>query len=433
MKQVGRVASVVAVLLIAACGSDGAESVDGPRVESAVDDSTTGAAATDAPPAMPLPASSTTLPTAATVEPSPLLANEPEPVATSPLTARSSAMAVWTGTEILVVGGEPRSTCPPGADCITLDYAPLADGAAYDPETDTWRTLTDAPLNMSGNARPVVVADLVYVLVLDASYRPGGGGGFLEYNISSDSWRQLPAPGDGRFDIARFDDTVVAFRTSDEAAAAPDLVFDVDTETWQSLPDDPLPPSFDRTMVDVNGELLLFAKDLVANPGSEQPSLVRAAALDSATMTWTLRSDSKILGSESPVAAEGEVVFAKSGSADGGAVNNWGRSYPYGGIYNVDADQWRALPAPADDDTFRIAGVLSEGGSLATPPAGHVLLTSEERWVETPFAPFDYEGVFNQAVVATDTSIFVFGGEQWDRSDAEGMLTNDAAIWTPTV
>lgn len=75
-------------------------------------------------------------------------------------------------------------------------------------------------------------------------------------------------------------------------------------------------------MIGVDGELFLFAMDLVANPGSEQPSLVRTAALDSATMTWTLRSDSEILASESPVAVEGEVIFANSGSADGGAVNN---------------------------------------------------------------------------------------------------------------
>lgn len=77
--------------------------------------------------------------------------------------------------------------------------------------------------------------------------------------------------------------------------------------------------------------------------------------------------------------------------------------------------------------------MLGEGGSLATSTAGHVLLPSKERWAETPFAPFDYEGVFNQSVVATDTSIFVFGGEQWDPSDVEGTLTNDAVIWTPKI
>ena len=357
---------------------------------------------------------------------------EPKPVAMSPLSPRSSAMAVWTGTEVLVIGGEPRSTCPPGGDCIAPDFAPLADGAAYDPAADSWRTVADAPLNMSGNARPVVVGDLVYVLVLDASWRPGGTGGFLEYDTASNSWRQLPTPGDGRFEIARFGDSIVAFRGSDEASPAPDLVFDTISATWQSLPDDPLSPSFDRTMVSVGGDLFLFAKDLVANPGSEQPSLVRTAVLDPATMTWTLRSDSEILGSESPVAVGREVIFANSGSADGGQVNNWGRSYPYGGIYNVDRDEWRSLPAPADDDTFQIAGVIGPDNSLVNSSAGHVLLANGERWIETPYAPFDFDGVFNQSVAATDTSIFVFGGEQWAPAAAEGTLTNDASIFVVT-
>lgn len=187
MKQLVLSASVVVVLSFAACSSDGSESVERPVAESIVDDTISGAVATKAPPVTLLPASPTTLPTATAVEPNPLLANELEPVATSPLTARSSAMGVWTGTEVLVVGGEPKSTCPPGGDCTAPDYEPLADGAAYDPETATWRTLADAPLSMSGNARPVVVGELVYVLVLDASYRPGGGGGLLEYDISSDT------------------------------------------------------------------------------------------------------------------------------------------------------------------------------------------------------------------------------------------------------
>lgn len=76
--------------------------------------------------------------------------------------------------------------------------------------------------------------------------------------------------------------------------------------------------------------------------------------------------------------------------------------------------------------------MFGEANSLVTTAAGHVLLTTEEIWVETPFAPFDYEVVFNQAVAATDTSIFVFGGEQWDPADSEGTLNNDAAIWTPS-
>ena len=78
MKQLVRSAPVVAVLSLAACGSDGSESVDRPPVESIVDDSTTRAVTTEAPPATLLPTAATTLQTATAIEPSPLLANEPE-------------------------------------------------------------------------------------------------------------------------------------------------------------------------------------------------------------------------------------------------------------------------------------------------------------------------------------------------------------------
>ena len=44
---------------------------------------------------------------------------------------RSGHSAVWTGSEMLIIGG------------VDLD-GELAGGSAYDPETDTWRNLTTA-------------------------------------------------------------------------------------------------------------------------------------------------------------------------------------------------------------------------------------------------------------------------------------------------
>ncbi|MFP5489261.1 MAG: hypothetical protein ACLGHQ_13265 [Acidimicrobiia bacterium] len=272
----------------------------------------------------------------------------------------------------------------------------------------------------------------MYVHVIDTSWRPNGEGGFLAYDISSDTWTELPTPGDGNFEITRYGDTVVAFRGTDEADPSSDLIYDPAEAAWEPLPDDPLSPSFDRTMIDVDGELFLFAKDLVANPGSEQPSLVRAAVLDPESMTWTIRADSEILSSENATAVGDEVIFATSGSADGGQVNNWGRSYSNGGIYDTRADSWAPLPEPAASDGFRIAGLFGDGTSTAYAAAGNVLLRNDMRWAETPFPAFSENSLFNQAVAATDDSLFVFGGEQWAPGQAEATLSNDAQIWTPT-
>ena len=72
----------------------------------------------------------------------------------------------------------PEAWCPPNADCALPEYAPLADGAAFDPATESWRVIADAPQPFSSNASVVLVDRAVYVLANDALHRPGGEGGF---------------------------------------------------------------------------------------------------------------------------------------------------------------------------------------------------------------------------------------------------------------
>lgn len=57
----------------------------------------------------------------------------------SPLDPRYWATSLWTGEEVIIWGGY-NGYAPEGARRI------FADGAAYDPPTDTWRTLATAPL-----------------------------------------------------------------------------------------------------------------------------------------------------------------------------------------------------------------------------------------------------------------------------------------------
>ena len=79
-------------------------------------------------------------------------------------------------------------------------------------------------------------------------------------------------------------------------------------------------------------ELLLFDHELVPNPGSEKPSITRAAALDLESGSWRRLPDSEILASGPWVIDDGRLINPMLGSADGGDSNGWGRSYPYGGI-----------------------------------------------------------------------------------------------------
>ncbi len=60
-------------------------------------------------------------------------------IAKSPLSARK-APGVWTGTEMIVDAGSVGGDRATGNNTMAL-----ADGAAYDPATDTWRSLTSGP------------------------------------------------------------------------------------------------------------------------------------------------------------------------------------------------------------------------------------------------------------------------------------------------
>lgn len=63
----------------------------------------------------------------------------------SPLGPRSEVVGVWTGEEVLFVGGTTYA-CSPAADCGGPIGPYFADGAALDPDTGEWRTIAQAPI-----------------------------------------------------------------------------------------------------------------------------------------------------------------------------------------------------------------------------------------------------------------------------------------------
>ena len=65
-----------------------------------------------------------------------------------PLSPRTGAIAAWTGSEVVVVGGGGENVlCPDTADCSFPNDAELfTDGAAFDPRSGTWRRIADAPV-----------------------------------------------------------------------------------------------------------------------------------------------------------------------------------------------------------------------------------------------------------------------------------------------
>ncbi|MBO3737619.1 hypothetical protein [Actinoplanes flavus] len=335
---------------------------------------------------------------------------------TSPLSPREAVLGLWTGREVLIVGGTDAAPCPPNASCVG-DPTPLTDGAAFDPATNRWRKIADSPVALTGEPG-AVVGDTAYVL-------PGDGKQLLAYRIGDDTWTKVAVPFGGGYQLLAAGDRLVAYLGSEENGGGKDYVFDARTATWAALPADPLNPAFDRAMAWTGSEVVLFDHELVPNPGADGPTLTRAAALNLATGSWRRLPDSPILGTGPWLAAGDELVNPMLGGADGGEVNGWGRTYPYGGIVAPATGAWSDLPKPPAGDVLS-AGARTGGAAVYFGSEGAVLDTTTGTWQPIPAIPGG--DVTHRTVVASGVRMVVFGGARWDPTPA---VVGDAWIWAP--
>jgi len=235
-----------------------------------------------------------------------------------PLSPRENPVGFWTGEEVVLVGGSDEDPCPPNASCAVSDVPPLGDGAAYNRRTKTWRPIADPPIAFSW-AVPFVFESTAYLWVLGDTGRPQAPSGFLAYRFEDGSWDELSLPTDqdpNAYMFLALEDKLVAWNWGDDEKEIPDFVFDVGSETWAQLPDDPFSPGYDREMRWVDGELVLFDHDL--EDVSEDAPL-RAAAYDLAGGEWRILDDPEAAWERAePMAEEGlgRPEFKPLGSSD---------------------------------------------------------------------------------------------------------------------
>jgi hypothetical protein len=103
-----------------------------------------------------------------------------------PLTPRAYAESAWTGHELVVLGGT-ADPCPPNASCVAPDKE-LRDGAAYDPATDTWRSIADAPVPVGSGDRLLGAGGR---LVLRHWQQHGSR--LYVYDPGADEWTRIPS------------------------------------------------------------------------------------------------------------------------------------------------------------------------------------------------------------------------------------------------
>jgi hypothetical protein len=216
-----------------------------------------------------------------------------------PLPGRQGHVAIWTGTEMILWGGERPGRSP--------------EGAAYDPATDGWRRISRSPLvNRTGAASAWTGRE---VLVW------GGvnGGGRLHdgaaYDPRTDRWRMLsPAPFDGRVPLASawtgtefvlVGSKGYGFYDGVTDAAA----YDPRTDTWRLLP--PMPIQINEGSGTWTGrELVVYGGFLDRNRSAVGPNdRADGAALDLASGMWRRLPEAPLSGQAVVLAWNGTQVI----------------------------------------------------------------------------------------------------------------------------
>jgi hypothetical protein len=225
-----------------------------------------------------------------------------------PIDGRTEFGMVWTGREAVIWGGYESSP----KKSVFIAAAPRG-GAAYDPATDRWRIVPDAPIPGRGSA--VMAWTGTEVLVFGGRIGEQARLDGAAWNPVSGRWRTIAeAPFGGAEPVGAWLDGRLYVVTSDAAA-----FYDPATDRWTLLPAAPIRPGWRNAAV-AGGRLFVIAFGDGATPPVEW------AVLDPATMTWS-HGDAPIDPTEAGIdfAGAGElIVSTDQGATFDPVTETWG-------------------------------------------------------------------------------------------------------------
>ena len=260
-------------------------------------------------------------------------------LAPTPLTPRTDAAGSWTGTEMIIAGGLAS------ANGIASDAVPVTDGAAWDAAANAWHAIAPMPTTLP-SGEPTAVWTGREVLIWSSSPGTANNPGrevVLAYNPSTNSWRTLPSSGltprAGAVTVWTGHELVVwggldtAFTTAYDDGAR----LDPATDTWRRLPPAPVPGRGQATAVWSGHEVLLWGGDTSA--GVE---VGKGAAYDPAANTWRSLPLSPLRAKTLPASAWTGRFFIVIGVSAGGTLPAPG---PGAAAYDPATNAWTALPS----------------------------------------------------------------------------------------
>ena len=325
-----------------------------------------------------------------------------------PLAPRAEPQAVWTGAEMIVVGG--------------LDverYAAFADGAVYDPRRGTWRRIPERP-----DPGRIMVAAWTGAELFALGAREGVELKEVRsvhlYDPRANRWRAASPPPRG------FDSPEEAWWTGHEVLVwqfGGGMLYDPQTDTWRDIPPADVPGASAPGRAEWLDGAGLLAVQGATRPESGGPLRPALFLFDPESARWRQAAPppGAVAGFNGATAAwlGREVVF---NPFPGEAAR----------AYDPTADSWRLLPSlelARDQGTGYFTGlpIGDVGGVVRVGDSAHplVVLTAGGAWSYPPAPPGPVPAP-GGAVVWTGSEVLL-----WGRPDGPGAQGNAAWRWTP--
>jgi hypothetical protein len=257
------------------------------------------------------------------------------PISAAPISTRVEHTAVWTGNEMLIWGGQS----------FPIDRPDEAAGAAYDPETDAWRVLPDAPLPRRWAHMSVFTGSemLIWGGMDDSDVRLRDG---AAYDPETDEWRRLaPSPlrgGVGYVGAWTGTEWILVEANAPADPKPPSglgAAYDPASNTWRRLPKAPLEPGWAASAV-WTGDLLIVIRFV-----DDQPT--GGAVYDPETNRWSAIPPNPFVGLEGfPFAIwTGDGVLITRGPIENAEGRQAGAA---AWIFDPRSDDWRTAAPPPD-------------------------------------------------------------------------------------
>jgi hypothetical protein len=267
----------------------------------------------------------------------------------APPVARDEHTAVWTGSRMIVWGGTTATTA-------------LATGASYDPAADSWSPIAASPLSPRYQHLAAWSA-ATNEMVVWGGYCGGCNDGAI-YTPSTDSWRMLPALPDARLGAqAALVGTELMVWGGDIGGTTQRDGFRLvlGGAAWTTIPalPAPLPSRWDADLLFDGAGLFMFG-------GSTSSGTTATGARYRSGATWSAISplDTSVM---TPPFRIGAAVWL-----GGGHVWSWSGRDPSsttvlsgGAAYDLAGDIWAAIPGAAAEPIARQEATVVWTGKMA--------------------------------------------------------------------